>query len=109
MDKNKYRIRAKKDLLNNGQCFTKDKIYEVETWRTITTTASLMDVAVINDQGQKHTLSSWWRDFELEKTWIARNGDQEEKIKAFNHTEAREWVNEHLDEPHKWELEEQNY
>jgi hypothetical protein len=104
-----YRIRAKNDLFNNGQCFTKDKIYTVETSRSIFTNASLMDMKTTNDLNEKHLIGSWWREFDLEKTYIVRNGSQEEKIKRFSYEEARKWVNDEQDEPNKWEIEEQNY
>lgn len=104
-----YRIKAKKDLFNDGQCFTKDKVYTVETGRRLTTLASLMEVDTINDQGEKHTIGGWWREFELEKTYKARKDEEVETVKAFNVSEAQEWVNEKLDEPQKWEIEEQNY
>lgn len=62
---NTYLIRAKQDLFNNGKCFTKDKIYTVETGRTVTTEATLFDCSTINDMGEKHAISSWWREFNL--------------------------------------------
>lgn len=56
-------IKAKIDLFNNGLCFTKGNIYEVN--KRITTTASLMEVTAINDMGEVHNIGSWWRDFEI--------------------------------------------
>lgn len=56
-------IRAKKDLYNGGKCFTKDKEYTVN--KIITTTASLMDTQILNDQGEPHNIGSWWRNFEI--------------------------------------------
>lgn len=56
-------IKAKKDLFNGGKCFTKDKEYYVDA--RITRTSSLMEKEVLNDQGQKHNIGSWWRDFEI--------------------------------------------
>lgn len=64
---NTYTIKAKKDLFNNGQCFTKDKTYTVVTGRRIETEASLMDCATVNDLGEKHNIGSWWREFKLVK------------------------------------------
>lgn len=58
-------IIAKKDLYNAGKCFTKGKEYEVP--RVIKYEASLMDLSVINDQGQPHTIGSWWREFKIKK------------------------------------------
>lgn len=64
---NKYYIKAKKNLFNNGKCFTKGKIYTVESSRTINVEASLMEVTAINDLGEKHLIGSWWKNFELIK------------------------------------------
>jgi len=62
---NTYQIKAKSNLHNGGGCFTKGKIYTVETGRRIDTEAALMDCQTINDMGEKHTIGDWWREFEL--------------------------------------------
>lgn len=56
-------IKAKKDLYNNGKCFTKGRTYEVP--KKITTEASLMETPVVNDLGEKHNIGSWWREFKI--------------------------------------------
>ena len=56
-------ISPKKDLYNAGKCFTAGKEYEVN--KLIQTPASLMDVEIVNDQGQRHIIGSWWREFEI--------------------------------------------
>lgn len=56
-------IKAKKDLYNNGKCFTKNKEYTLNT--RIATTASLMDIQITNDLGQPHYIGSWWREFTI--------------------------------------------
>lgn len=104
-----YRIKAKNDLHNKGQVFTKDKIYEIETSRPVLVNASLMDMITINDKGEKHLIGSWWREFDIEKTYIARSKNEEEKFKAFSYEEARHWVINHLDTSLTWDVEEQNY
>jgi|ERR1044072_7551482 hypothetical protein len=62
---NTYHIRAKQNLHNSGQCFTKDKIYTVITGHNVTTEAGLMDCNTVNDLGERHTIGSWWREFTL--------------------------------------------
>lgn len=56
-------IKPTKDLYNMGRCFTKGKYYYVSGG--FTNTASLMEVATINDQDQRHIIGGWWRDFEI--------------------------------------------
>ena len=102
-----YRIKAKKDLFNDGKCFTKDKVYTIETGRNLTTNASLMEVKTVNDLGETHAIGGWWREFEIEKTYKARNVGDSEIFKAFNEQEAREWVNDNCTDPHEWHIEEQ--
>lgn len=58
-------IKAKKNLYNNGKCFTKGKEYTVSG--NITNTASLMERVTTNDQGEPHIIGSWWRDFKIVK------------------------------------------
>jgi len=58
-------IKAKKDLYNNGKCFTKGKTYQVQ--REVSTEAGLMDLQTINDQGQPHIIGTFWRDFKIVK------------------------------------------
>jgi hypothetical protein len=56
-------IKAKKDLFNNGLCFSKGKLYVID--KQIHDIASLMDVRVKNDRGEDHIIGSWWREFEI--------------------------------------------
>lgn len=56
-------IRAKKDLYNDGLCFTKDSTYTVN--KHIAVEAALMDTEIENDLGQPHIIGSWWREFEI--------------------------------------------
>lgn len=56
-------IRAKTDLYNKGLCFTKGNTYEVP--KHITTEASLMDIEIVNDLGERHLVGGWWREFEI--------------------------------------------
>ena len=56
-------IKAKKNLYNHGLCFTKGKEYPVNG--NIKTEAGLFESVAINDQGQKHIIGSWWRNFEI--------------------------------------------
>ena len=56
-------IRAKKDLFNQGKCFTKDKEYEVT--KIVKSKAGLMEAHTMNDQNQFHIIGAWWRDFEV--------------------------------------------
>lgn len=57
-------IKAKKDLFNGGQCFTKGNKYEVQN-KCINTEAGLMDCIVENDLGERHRIGGWWRDFKI--------------------------------------------
>lgn len=59
----KTKIRAKKDLYNKGKCFTKGREYEVE--KEIRIEPSLMECTTTNDQGEKHLIGSWWREFKI--------------------------------------------
>ncbi len=56
-------IRAKKNLFNAGQCFTKDKVYEIP--KQIKDEYSLFDIQITNDLGEPHLIGSFWRDFEI--------------------------------------------
>jgi hypothetical protein len=56
-------IKAKKDLYNHGRCFTKGREYTIN--KKIYTAAGCMDEYTINDQGERHLIGSWWREFEL--------------------------------------------
>lgn len=58
-------IEAKKDLYNQGKCFTKGKTYEVIESRNVKTEAGLMDLHAINDLGERHQIGSWWREFKI--------------------------------------------
>lgn len=59
------KIKCKKDLFNNGKCFTKGKTYH--TNRTLYNEASLMDVKIKNDLNEMHIIGSWWRNFKIVK------------------------------------------
>lgn len=56
-------IKAKKDLYNNGKCFTKGKVYEVK--KDVSLTSSLMDCTTVNDLEEPHYIGSWWREFTI--------------------------------------------
>lgn len=56
-------IKAKKDLYNNGKCFTKGKTYEVN--KQVKTESGLMDIQVTNDLNEPHLIGSWWREFKI--------------------------------------------
>ncbi len=56
-------IKCKKDLYNDGKCFSKGKTYEVNG--NVTMKASLMEKVVINDLDQPHKIGSWWKEFEI--------------------------------------------
>lgn len=55
-------IEAKKDLHNGGRCFTKGERYDAGY---INNLAALIETTVVNDQGEKHCIGMWWRDFKL--------------------------------------------
>lgn len=62
------RIKATKDMFNAGKCFTKGETYEIinmHQTHTPKVNAGLIDKQVINDQGEKHLIGSWWRNFKL--------------------------------------------
>ena len=63
MFSNTTTIRAKKDLYNQGKCFTKDNTYEVG--KVVINEAGLMEAKTINDLGQTHIIGGWWRDFDI--------------------------------------------
>lgn len=56
-------IKCNEDLYNYGKCFTEGKEYEVD--RDVKTAAGLMEVAIVNDLGERHIIGSWWRNFEI--------------------------------------------
>jgi len=58
-------IKAKKDLYNDGKCFSKGKEYEVDGM--VKTEAGLMDKMTINDLGEDHIIGSYWREFKIVK------------------------------------------
>lgn len=58
-------IEAKKDLFNDGKCFTKGNTYVVQ--RDCVTEASLMDATTTNDKGEQHRIGTWWREFKIVK------------------------------------------
>ena len=61
-------IQAKADLHNGGQCFTKDKTYQVNThYHTINSTYDLMERTTTNDLGQPHKIGSWHKKFRIIK------------------------------------------
>ena len=56
-------IKAKKDLYNDGKCFTKGHEYTVN--KRVKTEAGLMEAMTINDQNEPHLIGSWWREFKI--------------------------------------------
>lgn len=56
-------IIAKKDLFNDGKCFTEGGEYTVR--KDVTNQAGLMDCYVTNDLGEKHLIGGWWREFKI--------------------------------------------
>lgn len=62
---NGTKIKATKDLYNAGKCFTKGRIYQLIAGRTVNTEAGLMEAVATNDQGEPHTIGSWWRSFKI--------------------------------------------
>lgn len=56
-------IRAKKDLFNNGKCFTKGSTYIVK--KHVSNQSELIDVATTNDLGEYHVIGNWWRNFTI--------------------------------------------
>jgi hypothetical protein len=58
-------IRAKKDLHNDGKCFTKDQEYKVS--KDVTQASGLMEAITTNDQNEQHIIGSWWRHFKIVK------------------------------------------
>lgn len=58
-------IKAKKDLFNAGQCFTKGQTYELGQYERVSTNSGLMEKIVINDQGERHIIGQWWREFSI--------------------------------------------
>jgi len=59
----KTTIKAKKDLYNNGKCFTKGRTYEVN--KQVKTEPGLMEIQIINDLNEPHLIGSWWREFKI--------------------------------------------
>lgn len=57
-------IKAKENLFNNGQCFTKGKIYIVNNVQ-LTEESQLIDMRVTNDMGESHIIGNWWRKFKI--------------------------------------------
>lgn len=58
-------IKAKKDLYNQGKCFTKDREYTFATNKQIVNTYSLMECMVTNDLNEPHLIGQWHKDFEI--------------------------------------------
>lgn len=60
-------IKAKKDLYNNGKCFTKGKEYVIG--KNATKQSDLIDNAyTTNDLGEPHLIGSWWKNFKIVKS-----------------------------------------
>lgn len=57
-------IKAKKDLYNNGKCFTKGREYIIKN-RQVSTAAGLMEVMTNNDLNEDHIIGSFWRNFKI--------------------------------------------
>lgn len=56
-------IKAKKDMHNNGKCFTKGRTYKVIG--EVKTEAGLMERMTTNDLQEAHIIGAWWRNFEI--------------------------------------------
>ena len=56
-------IKCNKDLFNFGKCFTKGKTYEVSKY--IANKSNLIDVQVINDLNEAHTIGLWFKHFTI--------------------------------------------
>jgi len=56
-------IRAKEDLYNAGLCFAKGNEYVIP--KLINSTRELINVTVINDLGEHHTIGTWWKMFDI--------------------------------------------
>ena len=57
-------IIAKKDLFNNGKCFTKGESYTVN--KEIHDNYELIETVVTNDLGGPHQIGGqWYKDFEI--------------------------------------------
>lgn len=59
----KTTIICKKDLFNNGKCFTKGQEYIVN--KLVKTESGLMEAMTTNDQNEPHVIGSWWRNFKI--------------------------------------------
>lgn len=56
-------IKAKKDLYNGGKCFTEGRSYYFVG--QVKSQSGLMNVKVINDLNEPHTIGIWYKDFEI--------------------------------------------
>lgn len=57
------KIRCKKNLYNNGLCFSKGTVYECDFH--IDNKTQLIDRIVWNDLKQPHMIGSWYKHFEI--------------------------------------------
>lgn len=57
-------IKAKRNLYNDGLCFTEGKTYVVMN-KYITEQHSLIDTVVINDLDEPHQIGLWYMEFEI--------------------------------------------
>lgn len=57
------KIRCNKTLYNGGVCFTKGFFYDLPY--PIANQHQLMNVQLINDMGEPHIISTWYKHFTL--------------------------------------------
>jgi len=82
-------IKAKKDLYNDGKCFTKDKVYKVESSRRITNNYGLEELYTVNDQNERHRIGNWYREFEILDTPVGRKLKKSMSNQIGNHPGSR--------------------
>ena len=57
------KIKAKKDMFNNGKCFSAGNEYIVN--KEVSSRAGLYECATTNDLKENHLIGNWWRNFEI--------------------------------------------
>jgi len=61
----KIKIKATKDLYNEGLCFKKDGIYEIEADVLLVEKYQLENKTATNEQGKPHRIGLWYRHFRI--------------------------------------------
>jgi hypothetical protein len=56
-------IKCKKNLYNGGLCFTKGNEYTTNI--VCRNQSDLLDANAINDQGQRHGIGGWYKEFKI--------------------------------------------